>query len=272
MKTQTLKNSLLLILFACSIVFLSSCEDDEKATLKNDPAKHAKAEQVLEFRKEMDFVNRFVDSNVAMTSEEGRTSIGRTMVARLTEVAPCAEGTEEELQDGSIKVTLNFGAGCETEEGIVVAGEVEMIFTVTETSIAYSIEFINYSEINEGEQGETINGTVTGLFIYDFETGVFVQEMEQDLTITYANNTEASFKIAQKAEMTETGLRVVELQTSGNFEDGGQFSMTLSKALVYDFNCTSDLPVQGEEILMFQGNTIRVNYGTGSCDESYIAN
>jgi hypothetical protein len=102
-----------------------------------------------------------------------------------------------------------------------------------------------------------------------FALDAFVTEMEQDLTITYADNTEAGYKMAQRSEMTETGLRVAALTTSGNFANGGEFTMTLKKALVYDFNCEGDLPVSGEELLTFQGNTILVNYGNGSCDNKY---
>jgi hypothetical protein len=69
--------------------------------------------------------------------------------------------------------------------------------------------------------------------------------------------------------MTETGMRVTVLTTSGNLADGGYFATTLSKSMVYDFSCDGDFPVRGEELLTFQGNTILVNYGNGSCDDNY---
>lgn len=270
MKTNTLK-SLLLLTTLFSITFLSSCEDDDKSPVANDPEKMEVVDKVLAFRDDLNFINRFVEENVdGMSSEEGGKSSAKTIIAKVQEVAPCTDATEEEFPDGSLRISLNFGEGCETEDGIIVAGQVVMNFSFSEGLIEYSLEFTDYQEIGSGEHpGEVANGTVTGRFVFDFENGTFSQEMEQDLTITYENNTQATYHIAQQAEMTENGLRVTELKTSGNFADGGQFAVTVAKALIYDFSCDSDLPVQGEELLVFQGNTIRVNYGNGTCDSSY---
>jgi hypothetical protein len=252
---------------------LSSCQEDEKSPRVSDPIKEEKVAQVIGFREDLNFINRFVSDNVIdLSNEEGRKSSASRALARLAEVAPCAEATEEELPNGSLKITMDFGDGCVTEEGIEVAGSVVMIFTNSEYQFEYSLEFTDYQEISlTGHAGEVVNGQVFGNFILDLENGEFTQELEQDLTITYPDNTEAVYHAVQKAEMTETGMRVVQLETSGNFADGGAFLTTLSKALVYDFSCEGDFPVKGEEVVTFQGNTIKVNYGSGSCDETYSA-
>ena len=272
MKTNTISSRLFLIVLLVTTV-LSSCEDDEKTGFTNDPVKKEKVGKVLAFREELNFVNRFVAQNVMEGSgEEGRKSFRGTILSRLQEVAPCAEATEDELPDGIVKLTMDFGDGCQTDDGIVVAGKVVMTFSVNENEFKfeYSLEFIDYKEIGTGEfQGEVVNGTVEGNFTLDLMSEKFTQEMEQNLTITYANNTEAIYVVVQKSEMTDTGLRIVEMETSGNFADGGQFLMTLNKTLVYDFSCEGDFPVKGEETLTFQGNVIKVNYGNGSCDTNY---
>lgn len=273
MKTNTKFLFSLLVLVAT--LFLTACSDDAQQSTSEDPAKREKADKVLAFREDMSFINRFVNENTMgeETSEAGRRSFASSTIARLKSFAPCMEGTEEELEDGSIKVTLNFGEGCETEEGIEVSGSVELLFTISESGVEYEIEFIDYSELNSEEHGgEVVNGTVTGNFILDVEASEFTQEMEQDLTITYPNQTEAIYRVAQAAEFSEVGLRVTSLSTSGNFADGGAFTMTLNKDLVYDFSCEGDLPVQGEEMLVFQGNHIKVSYGNGTCDDEYAVN
>ena len=270
MKNKTI-NFLLIPFVLFATLFLSACQDDaEKPSSTSDAVKKENVNKVLTFREDLNFVNRFVNQNIAIPSEEGRIAIGSPMIARIKESAPCTEATEEELADGSVKITMNFGEGCEIEDGTEVAGTVIMIFAVRETTLEYSLEFIDYTEIGSGEhQGQIVNGTVSGSFVMDFESSEFTQEMEQDLTIKYPDNTVAGYKVAQASEMTEDGLRVISLTTSGNFAEGGTFTMTLSKNLVYDFACSGDFPIEGEEILMFQGNSIRVNYGNGTCDQEY---
>ena len=271
MKTKTIRSLLIPFAFVATL-FLSSCDDDgEKSSSLNEAAKKEQVNKVLDFREDLNFVNRFVDENVTtISSEEGRSAFATATIARLKSSAPCAEAIEEELADGSTRITLNFGDGCETDEGTEVSGSVVILFSFSESTIEYSLEFIDYSELSAGEhQGETVNGTVSGSFVFDLEAGIFTQEMEQDLTVTYANNTEAKYKVAQAAEMTEEGLRVISLTTSGNFADGGAFAMTLRKNLVYDFSCAGDFPIEGEEMLIFQGNTIVVNYGNSTCDRDF---
>jgi hypothetical protein len=271
MKTKTI-SSLLIPFVLVATLFLSSCDDDaEKSSDTSEAAKKENVNKVLDFREDLNFVNRFVNESVTnITSEEGRSTFATSTIARLKSSAPCAEAIEEELSNGSTRITMNFGDGCETEEGTEVSGSVVIIFSLSENTIEYSLEFIDYSELDSDEhEGEIVNGTVSGSFVFDLEAGIFTQEMEQDLTVTYANNTEAKYKVAQAAEMTEDGLRVISLTTSGNFADGGAFSMTLRKNLVYDFSCAGDFPIEGEEMLMFQGNSILVNYGNRTCDRDF---
>jgi hypothetical protein len=272
MKTKTI-SSLLIPFVLVVTLFLSACDDDgEKSTNLNETAKKEKVNKVLDFREDLNFVNRFINESVAdIPSEGGRSTLATATIARLQSSAPCAEAIEEELPDGSTKITLDFGDGCQTEEGIEVSGSVVIIFSFIDNTLGYSLEFTDYSELNSDEHpGEIVNGTVSGSFVLDLEAGIFTQEMEQDLTVTYADNTEAKYKVAQAAELTEEGLRVISLTTSGNFADGGAFTMTLRKNLVYDFSCAGDFPIEGEEMLMFQGNSIVVNYGDRTCDRDFI--
>lgn len=270
MKTKTIKSLLALFLLS-TVLFLSSCQDDENASSPDDPKKKEDVKKILAFREDLSFINRFVNESTGdVSSEEGRISPAKAAFSRMRELAPCAVANEEELPDGSTKITLDFGDGCQTEDGIEVAGKVVMVFSFTETTFNYALEFFDFTELTSGEnQGEVANGTVEVSFI--IEASKFVQQMEQDLTITYANNVDARLMLSQKAELTEAGMHVTSFSTSGNLADGGSFSISLSKALVYDFSCEGDFPVAGEEVMTFQGNSIRVNYGSGGCDKEYTA-
>jgi hypothetical protein len=271
MKTETTLKSFFVALTFFSTLFLSSCdEDSQKPDAVNDPAKREAVEKVLTLREELNFVNRFVNENVIdASSDGGRESFKAATLSRLKELMPCGEAVEEEQPDGSIRITMNFGAGCETEDGIKVAGAVEMIMSFSETGFEYIIVFTDYSELNGENEGEVVNGTVSGRFIFDLENGTLQQEMDQDLTVLYPDNTEAGYKLSQQAELTEEGLRVTSMSVSGNLADGGVFAISLSKSLVYDFSCNGDFPVEGQETMVFQGNSMVVNYGNGSCDQNY---
>jgi outer membrane lipoprotein-sorting protein len=274
MKMKSTTINALVILFALfASLFLASCDDDsESSSGLSEVQKKEQVNKVNSLRQDVDFINRFVNDNVLELSSEGdggRTSFSKNLIARIQEDAPCTEGTEEELQDGSIKITLDFGDGCMTEEGIEVAGTVVMTFTFSDNTLEYAIEFIDYTELSGDNKDEVVNGTVGGSFVIDLEAGRFEQYMEQDLTVTYSNNAEASYKMISASELTEDGLRVSSLSTSGNFADGGVFAITVTKTLVYDFACESDYPVEGEERMTFQGNTVVVNYGDGTCDNTY---
>lgn len=275
MKTKSRTLNALVILFALlASLFLASCDNDDAAQPSGltETQKKEQINKVNNLREDVDFINRFVSDNVLELSTEGeggRTSFSKNLIARIQEEAPCTEGTEEELEDGSVKIILDFGVGCATEDGIEVAGKVTMIFKFSDNTLEFALEFVDYTELDGDNAGEVVNGTVEGSFVIDLEGGKFEQQMEQDLTVRYPNNTEASYKMIQASELTEEGLRVSSLTTSGNFADGGAFTITVTKTLLYDFACESDYPVEGEERLTFQGNTIVVNYGNGTCDDSY---
>ncbi len=272
MKSRTI-NALVILFALFATLFLASCDNDsENPSGLTEAQKKEQVNKFLDLREDVDFVNRFVNENVLELSSEGeggRKSFSRNLIARIQEAASCTEGSEEELPDGSIKVILDFGDGCQTEDGIEVAGKVIMTFKFNDSSLEYELEFIDYTELNGENEGEVVNGTVNGSFLIDLEAGKFEQEMEQDITITYPNASEAGYKMIQVSEMTEEGLRVSSLSTSGNFADGGVFAITVTKTLVYDFSCEGDYPVQGEERMTFLGNTIVINYGDGTCDNAY---
>ena len=274
MKTQTMK-SLLASALVIATLFFSSCQDDNENPSKvNDPVKVAQAEKILALRDELSFIERFVidDASEIPSGENGRRSSINATVARIQDSAPCSDVTEEELPNGSVKITMDFGDGCQTDEGIEVAGKVVMIFAFNENTLEFSLEFVDYTEFNTESAGDIANGTVSGRFVMDLETGEFIQEMEQDLTITNANGLEARLVMEQAAEMTESGMRVTSMATSGNLSSGEEFSVTVTKALLYDFACEDNYPVEGVERMTFQGNTIVVNYGNGTCDGKYDVN
>jgi hypothetical protein len=271
--TTNTSNGLFTACLLSTTLFFSSCQDDdgEKGTPAiDDSEKKEHVEKVLAFRQELDFINRFVDKNVVGSAvEEGLRMVTPKSFGRRKEVAPCTHVTEEELPDGSIKVNLDFGDGCQTDEGVAVAGAVEMIFTFTENTFEYNLKFSDYTEIEGAHANELVNGTIKGGFRLDMQADRFVQRMEQDLNITYLENKTARYQVSQTSEMTDAGLHMTAFTTAGVLPSGDDFKTTLEQNIVYDFNCAGNLPTDGQERMVFQGNTIVVNYGNGTCDKVY---
>src|SRR5689334_16609300 len=178
MKSRTI-NALVILVALFASFFLASCDNDsENPAGLSDAQKKEQVNKVLDLREDVDFVNRFVNDNVLELSSEGeggRTSFSKNLIARVQESAPCTEGSEEELPDGSIKVTLDFGDRCQTDEGIEVAGKVTMIFKFSDNTLEYSIEFEDYKELSGENKDEVVNGSVSGSFVIDLEAGKFEQ-------------------------------------------------------------------------------------------------
>jgi hypothetical protein len=255
-------------------LFFASCQDDDrgkKTPAVDDTQKKEHVEKVLDFRQELDFINRFVDKNVMGDAvAEGVRMFTPKSFGRVKEISPCTDVTEEELPDGAIKINLDFGDGCQTDEGVEVAGAVEMIFKFNENTLEYTLDFIDYKEGKGGQRpGELVNGTVKGNFTLNIQSGRYSQKMDQDLEITFSDNTTAYYRATQVAEMTGAGLHVTAFTTAGILASGDNFNTMLQEDVVYDFNCAGNLPTTGEEKVTLMGNTILVNYGNGTCDNVY---
>jgi hypothetical protein len=264
MKTKTFKSSIVQLAFFLALV-ISGCHESTVEP-KSDPVKMEKAGKVLSLREEVNFIQEFLGEGMMEIPEGGRQSVKH----RIKEVAPCAEATEEELPDGSLVVTLDFGDGCETENGIVLAGKVILHLSFSdELSFGYSLEFINYYEsAGDEESNATINGTSEGSISFDDK---LTEQLSLDLTMAYEDGTEASFSSSQKTESSESEIRVVEFTSAGALRNGDSFTTTVIKPLVFSLSCGDEIhfPVKGVEIVSFNGGGIEINYGNGACDNVY---
>lgn len=270
MKTLKFKSLIVQCVVSLAVIF-SSC-DDKSEKPATDPVKREEAEKVLALRHEFDFIQRFVDESLAgMPTEEGRRSTGK-IAARIQEVAPCAAATEEELPDGSLKVTMDFGDGCLTESGHTLSGKAILIVNFSEEAVlTFEIQFEDYQELYlENDESARVNGTSAGTILIDLETFLISQSLEQDLTMTYADNTQAEMTSSQVIESDENGIRVPEFNAAGKFANGDVFELYVKKTLRFNFECVeSELPVEGIEVLTFNGRQSEINYGNGACDEEY---
>jgi hypothetical protein len=271
MKTQTFKSILIQFFFFAALI-LASCDDSDKPS--SNPSAKEDAARVLALQDEFNFLQTFVDESLMdLSYEGGRKSYSKNIVHRLKEVTPCAEAVEEEQPDGSIKVTMNFGEGCKTEDGIILSGKAVLLIAFEETDFHFTITFIDYQETHPDESTSGVaNGTSGGTISINIENFVFTQFLDQELTISYEDHSTAEFMSSQKLESDETGLKVTKLDASGKFANGDTFSMTLSSPLIFDFNCNDGaFPVKGIEILTLNGQRTVIDYGDGSCDDDYTA-
>ncbi|NLR89604.1 MULTISPECIES: hypothetical protein [Flammeovirga] len=192
----------------------------------------------------------------------------------------CADVTTTE--DGDTKtVVIDFSSGaCESKDGSVVGGSVTEVHTVTETSIAHSTTFADFSENGKVKNGTTsVSGNVT--FEEETEEGKKARIASGDLAKSV--NLTIDFPATDSTEAyTETIVRSIDEEildgtktVTGSMSvtstvDGESFSTEITEALVYNPQCGEEKPVfapiSGVEVMTKGDETITVDYGDGECD------
>ena len=265
MKAGILKTLLVLIL---GLSFFA-CDKDEDQSRK---ASEEEVKKVMSVRNEFNFIQNLINVSLTDVSSEdgGRKSLGRNIIQRIKKFGPCNEISNVIESEESIEITMDFGNGCISEEGLVLKGKIILFIDFThETSIVYQAEFVDYGESQDGDETAIANGTCSGSFTINFSNGQFDQEINVDLTLTYADGSHVLFSSSGKIESTFEQARVLEYTAEGSFSNSDTFTIAVVKTLIYDFNCAVDLPVEGIEAVTFNGHKTNINYGNGACDDVY---
>ena len=182
------------------------------------------------------------------------------------------------IEWGGETLTLETGKVARQADGAVMAtlGETVVLCAVTAAkSVKDGQDFfpltVHYQEkYSDEEASAVVNGTSAGTITFDMETFLITQRLEQDLTMTYADNTQAELTSLQVIESDEHGIRVPEFNSTGKFASGDVFELYVKKTLRFNFDCTAhELPVEGIEVLKYNGRQSEINYGNGACDEEY---
>jgi hypothetical protein len=264
MKIKTFK-----VIFACALaVTFSACNN-------NDPKPESKKnedemKQVIAFRNEISFIQNSMFNNLSgLENSGGRKSIRKNILQKIEAYTQCAEPLKEDPE--TLVVIMNFGDGCENEEGVVLKGKVELTMNFKDDLITFSTRYTDYQEIYENESESLItNGECSGTIEITPSFIFYMQNYIQNLRFTNKAGANASLTLSQKIEATDEEISFTELTLEGSLFNGDTFKSKLVQPLIYKTSCDSEFPIQGIEVLTFNNNHMEINYGNGTCDNDYL--
>jgi len=192
---------------------------------------------------------------------------------RTTKTADICANTVVTHDESSKKITVDFGAGCTSPNGVVRKGKVILAYTGTNflfpgTSIKTT--FDGY-EVN----GLKIQGTrtITNGGIDLFNSKVTLNVKIENGVITWPDNSSVTYSSDQirTVSLGSGGYEVSAIGTaSGVSRKGFNYTATVTEPLIIKEDCARTgvfVPSSGILGFTFQGIAASVNYGTGACDK-----
>lgn len=250
------------------LAMITGCNKEEETLIlegKTDEEKQEIAVQIATEQYEMydGFSNGMAYADAGMESAEG---------GRLSEECYTLTYTASETD---LEYRIDFGDRCETPEGEILAGaiEVNIGFGVTEETIFLTAvyEFLDY-EVD----GHVFNGKM----VMDGMALSFEEEPVENPTITlsmvdakhtYPDGT--YFLLNREWTLTpdaqNAGITLVTGQSSGKTRIGLNFSATIDEALEINEACQLDgTPIAGLwNASVSELGDISIDYGSGECDD-----
>jgi len=174
------------------------------------------------------------------------------------------------------KITVDFGAGCNSPNGVTRKGKVILAYTGTNflspgTSIVTTFDGF---EVN----GLKIQGsrTITNGGIDLINNKVTLNVIIENGVITWPDNTSVTYTSTQirQLKLGSAGYEVSATGTaSGKSKQGIDYTATVTESLIINEVCASKgvyVPSSGILGFTFQGIVAAVNYGSGTCDKVVV--
>ena len=190
--------------------------------------------------------------------------------------AECAEVTREAIGENQIRITLDFGEGCEGPGGHVRSGKIE----ITHTGLRWEygsetvIELIDFAI--DGRKVEGIR-TMKNLTEPGSEGIIHSISLEngkmtfRDGQVMERNSERIRTWYRDRLNPMQDSIKVTG-ESSGMNRNGMQYKMQITEALLYKRECRAGsvrIPVQGEKVVETANNTFTFRYGTGDCDADF---
>ena len=277
MKTRIKISYLLAIMISA---FLISCNDGKFDFTSND-SENVQNEAVSDsYADDADDI-----SSVALSSDDatlnGKISGSGRRVFKVTDVAKrldCAEVSIERDSTSDVPkgtITINFGTGCMDARGNVRKGIIRIKYT--------GRRFIANSIVETSFDGYSINDvkmegthTVTNITGSSEETPKFTIVLTGGKTIwpdgTFATRTVNRTREWIRATNPLSDLWIITGTASGTNRKGENYSMEITKPLVFKRECSSNtkrkefIAVEGTKQLTVGDKLIIIDYGDGTCD------
>jgi hypothetical protein len=273
MKKNIFKAFALVILFV-----LAACEGD---VLDSMPKKNGSIDQkIMPIRFEIERVQALIYQALAGIDQgemDGGRRAAKSIESAIQEYAPCGETSIVEETEESVQITLDFGDGCQIEDGPVVFGKMTIKLTFTEEGeYSFETELVDYKVIYE-ESGDsefemkpvTINGKSIGT--NGGSENLFTYKSKQQFHFKYEDGSTLEYSSDQYIENDDDGFRISKFDMKGSLSNGDTFETSVIKTLVSSFSCGEDIYtyVAGVERMTYNGKTVEIDYGNGECDNEY---
>lgn len=256
-------------LFVAALFLLGACSEEDGTTAVEELSVEELTSEAV-----VDFAADDIDNIVMNNMEAINTSIGN--VANFGErFNPyrgrdnCATITRDEAAQ---TITVDFGEGCTSEDGIERSGRIEIHYTDrrNQPGAVITTTFVDFF-VN----GNQIEGTRTLTNISDGTA--FQKAFEITVTggkITFEDGTfrtfEASRTRTHEIEESSRELTItVEGQRSGVNREGESYSMVITTPLVFKNSCRQvgvRLAVSGVRQFTRGEASASIDYGDGTCD------
>lgn len=187
----------------------------------------------------------------------------------------CSNTVVTHNKDGK-KITIDFGAGCSSPNGVTRKGKILLAYSGTNflfpgTSILTSFE--GY-EVN----GLKIEGTrtLTNAGIDLINSRITLNVKIENGKITWADNTSATYTSNQVRVLAlgNAGYQVsITGTSSGKSREGIDYSAVVKESLIVNEECARTgvfIPSSGSMDFAFSEGTISANFGEGTCDKTAL--
>lgn len=184
------------------------------------------------------------------------------------------EGAEVKLDNSTKTITLDFGDGCTSTNGVTRKGIIKLAYTgnllfngakITTTFDGYEVD------------GKKVEGTRT---ITNKGANLETNTLSLEVSI---NNGKVTWPDETFVTITSEQFREIQLGTQGEYEasitgtasgisrGGFEYTSSVTTPLIYTKNCIESgvtAPLSGILALDFRGIQTTVDYGDGACDSS----
>lgn len=185
----------------------------------------------------------------------------------------CANTTVNH-DESAKKITIDFGTGCTSPNGIVRKGKISLAYTGTNflfpgTSIVTTFE--GYEANGLKVQGTR---TITNAGINLLTSTINLNVKIENGVITWPDNSKVTYTSTQtrQVKLGTEGYEVSATGTaSGKSRAGFDYTATVTEPLVIKEDCARTgvyIPSSGVVSFTFQNVLVSVNYGFGTCDKT----
>lgn len=264
MRNHLLKSLLVLTIGAFTF---SSCDKDSEA-------KH-----VSEIESDLNIeIGDYIDNdvtNIGNSVDQDLFKLGKTQDSRQKFYGDCAEINREVLGSG-VKVTIDFGDGCEDNKGNIRSGKIFIVksFNRETRSTLFHYTFSNYHyNNNKVVGGKTIRRVVkaedTGLPTAFKKSEFRILLADDEGWISHSRNVKREWLEGFRSGNWDDNVIRITGKAWGKNLKGENYRMEIIEPIIAKTSCSEGRYVQGVKNRTFKNREVVIDYGDGTCDDEF---